>query len=121
MHTPCVVSSDIAARVMVLRAFDRATWTLRFHTDIRAPKVKAVRADPRMAVLFYDKGAKIQIRASGTGLIEAEGPVADAAWAAGVGAASRRTSSRSVAATMCSALGRRAALSAAFSVCAACR
>jgi len=80
MHTPSVVTSDIDARIMVLREFDSAAWTLRFHTDTRAPKVAAIRNDPRMAVLFYDKGAKIQIRASGIGRIESEGPVADRAW-----------------------------------------
>lgn len=89
MHTPAVVTSDIVARVMVLRAFDRSEWALRFHTDTRAPKAAAVAADPRMAVLFYDKSAKIQIRARGTGRIEADGPVADAAWAAGTAFARR--------------------------------
>ncbi|GMN02756.1 pyridoxamine 5'-phosphate oxidase family protein [Erythrobacter sp. MTPC3] len=80
MHSPVVVTSDVDARVMVLRDFDRSTWTLRFHTDARAPKAKVIAADPQMAVLLYDKGAKIQIRAKGIGRIEQSGPVADAAW-----------------------------------------
>ncbi len=83
MHTPAVVTSDVDARTMVLRAFDNAAWTLRFHTDTRAPKSAAVEANPRVAVLFYDKGAKIQIRVRGTAQILSEGPVADAAWANG--------------------------------------
>ncbi|MEM6909091.1 MAG: pyridoxamine 5'-phosphate oxidase family protein [Pseudomonadota bacterium] len=80
MHTPAVVSSDIDARTMVLREFDSAAWTLRFHTDTRAPKVAAIEADPRIAVLFYDKGAKIQIRVRGTGAILRDAPLTDAAW-----------------------------------------
>lgn len=81
LHTPVVVTADVDARVMVLRAFDAAAWTLRLHTDARAPKAAAIAVDPRVAVVFYDKAAKIQIRALGTGRIETDGPLADAAWA----------------------------------------
>ena len=77
MHTPAVITSDIDARTMVLREFDKTAWTLRFHTDTRAPKVAAIEADPRVAVLFYDKGAKIQIRVRGITERE-DGPLADA-------------------------------------------
>jgi 3-hydroxyisobutyrate dehydrogenase len=80
MHVPTVVTSDVDARIMVLREFDREDWRLRFHTDTRAPKVAAIEADPRMAVLFYDKGAKIQIRVRGRGEILREHPVVEAAW-----------------------------------------
>jgi len=83
MHVPVVVTSDVDARIMVLRAFDPDASTLRFHTDTRAPKVAAIEADPRMAVLFYDKEAKIQIRARGRGRIERDTPVTEQAWAEG--------------------------------------
>lgn len=89
MHTPVVVSAPADARVMVLRAFDQATGVLRFHTDARSPKVAAIADDPRMAVLLYDKSAKIQIRLRGTGRVETDGPIADAAWAAGTNFARR--------------------------------
>ncbi|MEO0871194.1 MAG: pyridoxamine 5'-phosphate oxidase family protein, partial [Pseudomonadota bacterium] len=80
MHTPAVVTSDVDARTMVLREFDSQAWTLRFHTDTRAPKVPPIEADPRVAVLFYDKGAKIQIRARGTAQILRDAPVTQTAW-----------------------------------------
>jgi len=80
MHTPAVVTSDVDARTMVLREFDPLEWTLRFHTDVRAPKVDQIEADPRLAVLLYDKPAKIQIRVRGTGRILREGELADRAW-----------------------------------------
>ncbi|MFN3990087.1 MAG: pyridoxamine 5'-phosphate oxidase family protein [Erythrobacter sp.] len=89
MHTPVVVSAPADARVMVLRAFDLAEGRLRFHTDVRSPKVAAIAADPRMAVLFYDKSAKIQIRVRGNGRVERDGPVADAAWSKGTNFARR--------------------------------
>lgn len=83
MHAPVIVTGDVDARVMVLRAFDSANWTLRLHTDARSPKAKAIAADSRVAVLFYDKGAKVQIRVRGAGTILTTGPAVDSAWAAG--------------------------------------
>ncbi|MBU7580367.1 MAG: pyridoxamine 5'-phosphate oxidase family protein [Porphyrobacter sp.] len=82
LHTPVIITGDVDARVMVLRAFDAAAWRLRLHTDSRAPKAGVIAADPRIAVLFYDKGAKIQIRARGSGEIVRTGSEVDAAWAA---------------------------------------
>ena len=89
MHSPAVVTADIDARTMVLREFDSSAWSLRFHTDTRAPKVAAIDADPRMAVLFYDKGAKIQIRARGTGAVLRDDPLTQTAWAKGTNFARR--------------------------------
>ena len=89
MHTPVIVTADVDARVMVLRAFDAQGWRLRLHTDSRAPKAQVIAADPRIAVLFYDKGAKVQIRARGTGAILREGGEVDAAWAASTNFARR--------------------------------
>lgn len=89
LHAPVVVSAPADARVMVLRAFDQANAVLRFHTDARSPKVAAIADDPRMAVLFYDKSAKIQLRVRGPGRIETSGAAADAAWAAGTNFARR--------------------------------
>lgn len=89
MHAPVVVTSDVDARVMVVRAFDSAAWQLRLHTDSRAPKAQVIAEDPRMAVLFYDKGAKVQIRARGVGEILREGAEVDAAWASSTNFARR--------------------------------
>jgi len=82
MHAPVIVTADVDARVMVLRAFDAQGWRLRLHTDCRAPKAGVIAADPRVAVLFYDKAAKVQIRARGTGAIVRAGAEVDAAWTA---------------------------------------
>ena len=89
MHVPAVITSDVDARVMVLREFNSGDWALRFHTDTRAPKVAAIEADPRMAVLFYDKGAKIQIRAQGRGRVLADDPKTQEAWENGTNFARR--------------------------------
>lgn len=82
VHTPVVASvaadGTPAARVMVLRAADRAAATLRFHTDARSPKVSAL-ADGAVQVLAYHPGAAIQLRLSGTARIDPA--LADTAWA----------------------------------------
>ena len=89
MHTPVIVTGDVDARVMVLRAFDSTSWRLRLHTDARAPKAQVIAADPRVAVLFYDQGAKVQIRARGTAAIVTDGAEVDAVWAASTNFARR--------------------------------
>lgn len=73
MHTLVVATADADARVMVLRGVERGGWLLRFHTDARAPKVAAILRDPRIAVLGYDKQAKIQLRMRGRARIERDG------------------------------------------------
>jgi pyridoxamine 5'-phosphate oxidase len=89
MHSPVIVTSDVDARVMVLRAFDSTKWSLRLHTDARAPKAQVIAADNRMAALFYDKADKIQIRVRGTGEILTHGSAVDDAWAASTNFARR--------------------------------
>ena len=80
MHVPVVATADADARVMVLRDFDANSWTLRFHTDARSPKCAVVGDRAPIGLLFYDPPEKVQIRLRGTGRIEREGPIADAAW-----------------------------------------
>ena len=84
MHTPVIATvradGTPSQRVMVLRAFDSATATLRFHTDARAAKVGEIGDGAPVSVLAYDPGAKRQFRLSGTGRIEADGETADKAW-----------------------------------------
>jgi pyridoxamine 5'-phosphate oxidase len=89
LHTPVVGTADGDLRVMVLRHVDRTAAALRFHTDLRSPKTGAIAAVPRVSLLFYDPGAKIQLRCSGDGQIGSTDAVTDAAWAAS-SAASRR-------------------------------
>ncbi len=81
MHTPVVATADADLRVMVLRDFDRESWTLRFHTDARAPKTSVIASGAPVGALFYDRRGKLQIRCTGRGRIEYDGPVADLAWA----------------------------------------
>lgn len=89
MHTPVVATTDADARVMVLRHFDRDSWTLRFHTDLRAPKVSRIGSGAPLGVLFYDAPEKIQIRCRGIGRVESETAAAQSAWDASTAFARR--------------------------------
>ena len=85
VHTPAVSSIGADgrpdARVMVLRAADRAAAALRFHTDSRSPKC-AVLDGAAVHVLAYHPGAAIQLRLSGTARVFGDDPMVDGIWTA---------------------------------------
>jgi pyridoxine/pyridoxamine 5'-phosphate oxidase len=85
-HTPVVATTAAdgapKARVMVLRAADPEAGLFRLHTDLRTAKVEELAATPRAALLFYDSGAKLQLRVEGMARIETGTAAAAAAWAA---------------------------------------
>ncbi|ARO27563.1 pyridoxamine 5'-phosphate oxidase-like protein (plasmid) [Rhizobium sp. TAL182] len=69
------------ARMVVLRAADRATRSLEFHTDTRSPKWLELSANPQVTVLGFCPQARLQLRLQGT--VERHGPGsegAEAAW-----------------------------------------
>lgn len=69
-------------RIVVLRAAERASRTLRIHTDIRSEKVRELGADPRAAISAYDPALKIQLRLEGTVTMHTSDAIAEAAWMA---------------------------------------
>ncbi|ANL37470.1 pyridoxamine 5'-phosphate oxidase family protein [Rhizobium phaseoli] len=69
------------ARMVVLRAADRAARHLEFHTDIRSPKWLELSANPHVTVLGFSAGSRLQLRLQGK--VELHGPgsgAAEAAW-----------------------------------------
>ena len=84
-HTPAVATTrpdgSPALRTVVLRGAVPAGWTLRFHTDVRSAKFAELRADPRVALHFYDPGRKVQIRIDGRAQLLTGGPASEI-WAA---------------------------------------
>ncbi len=85
-HTPTVSTNGVDGwpklRTVVLRRCDVTARSLRFHADTRSQKVAELARDPRIGIHFYDPAAKIQLRIEGRAVVHADGPVADAAWAA---------------------------------------
>jgi hypothetical protein len=68
-------------RTVVLRRFDAGARLAEIHTDARAPKIGALRADPRAALHGWDPARRVQIRLDGA--IAVAGPAeTEAAWAA---------------------------------------
>ena len=74
--------AGVSGRVVVLRHADRASGTLGCHTDRRSPKALALAARPATAWVFYDRAAKLQVRAVGESEVVTAGPDWEAAWAA---------------------------------------
>jgi pyridoxine/pyridoxamine 5'-phosphate oxidase len=83
-HTPVVATIDETGapsqRVMVLRAADIATRTLRLHTDLRSEKLVHIAEQPRVSLAFYDANAKLQLRLGAHACIHAQDSIADQAW-----------------------------------------
>lgn len=68
------------ARMLVVRAFDRAARTLELHTDGRSAKCAELRRDPACALVFFDKGSMVQLRVDGRARV-LSGTAAQAAFA----------------------------------------
>ena len=84
MHTPVVASLNHLGhpdqRVMVLRSVSRSERMLRFHTDVRSPKIAQIADGAAVHVLAYEAEARVQLRMGGHAWIVADGAEADAAW-----------------------------------------
>jgi len=68
------------ARTLVLRGFDPIERRLSFFTDIRTPKINEIEGNPKVALLFYDAVAKVQIRIDATAVIRAGGVEVRSHW-----------------------------------------
>lgn len=83
-HAPVVTSVDAIgspqARTMILRAVDRDTRTMRFHTDVRSAKINHWQRKSRVCILGYDASKKIQLRVNGLVTLHTTDTVANDAW-----------------------------------------
>ena len=68
------------ARTVVLRHMDPAACVIRFHSDIRSPKVRAIQRDPRVALHWYDPVIRVQVRIDAQATIHHNDELASAAW-----------------------------------------
>lgn len=82
-HSPVVASIGIEGpnqRIMVLREFDTENRMLRFHTDIRSPKINELANNEKISILGYDPDNRIQLKLYGIAQIYNEGDIATEAW-----------------------------------------
>jgi pyridoxamine 5'-phosphate oxidase len=85
MHVIALATTGLDGRPrlrnVVLRAFDPVRRILRFHTDLRSAKIAELRLEPRVALLAYDPGHKLQIRIEGEARLHHADDVSRDAWA----------------------------------------
>lgn len=86
LHLPTLATvgadGEPQARTVVLRHVDAAHRELRFHTDVRSPKVAAIRRDPRVALHWYDPAQRVQVRIPAVATIHHGDAASGEAWAA---------------------------------------
>lgn len=82
-HLPAVANfsdGDISLRTVVLRKALPEERELRFHTDTRSPKWKALQVNPVISALFYDASARIQLRVKGKAVLYFNDAITADAW-----------------------------------------
>lgn len=86
-----LVSGGSAAdgRVVVLRRFERTPDRLTFFTDVRSPKVEALRANSRITWVFYNPTQRFQVRVRAVAVVHHGTPGAQRDWE-GLSVANRR-------------------------------
>ena len=85
-HTPTLanVGDGIAqVRTVVLRSADAESRVVSCHTDSRSPKIAQLEADPNFSWHFYDRDAKVQLRAYGRAWVQQNDAQTRARWLAG--------------------------------------
>lgn len=72
--------NKVNSRSVIIRKFDCEKRNLIFHTDIRSPKVKAIRENPQTHCLFYHFPHKTQLRISTFSTVHYNDSYSDTAW-----------------------------------------
>jgi general stress protein 26 len=72
---------SISSSIVVLRTVDEAAKKIFFYTDLRSEKVKNLRYDHRITMLFYDDAEKIQFILKGDAVIYNQDELTEAHWA----------------------------------------
>ena len=70
----------VESRCVILRNFDKKNKVLVFNTDIRSPKVEAIRKNPETHCLFYHFQEKTQLRISTHSTINYNDELHSAGW-----------------------------------------
>jgi pyridoxamine 5'-phosphate oxidase len=84
LHLVTVATVDATgaphARTVVVRGFDAHLREVRFHTDVRSPKVEQIGIDGRVALHWYDPLRRLQLRIAARAALHHGDAVARAAW-----------------------------------------
>ncbi len=82
-RTPILVTGGPRAegRVVVLRAFSPVPPSLVFYTDLRSPKIRAIREDGSVVWVFYHPGMRLQVRVRADAIISQNDSTTHQDWA----------------------------------------
>ncbi len=72
--------NKVESRCVILREFNEETKTLMFNTDVRSPKVEAIKRHPDTSCLFYHFKDKTQLRISTYSTVHINDNVHDTSW-----------------------------------------
>ncbi|MBD1132805.1 pyridoxamine 5'-phosphate oxidase family protein [Pelagibacterales bacterium SAG-MED45] len=76
----CGYGSEINGRIVVLRKADKENNLVQFHSDIRSDKIDMLKKNSNAAMLFYDKGEKIQVRLKVECIVNHENDITKKSW-----------------------------------------
>ena len=82
-HIPVFICSNknkSEGRIIVLRGIDKKEKKIWFHSDIRSNKVKNLKQNSEVSLLFYDKSEKIQLRVCGYAKINYQNDITKKSW-----------------------------------------
>ena len=82
-HNPTistVIDNKPDSRVVTLREANPETRILRFHADLRSPKVHQIQANPNVSFLFYAKPEKLQLRIQTLATVHTDDEHKSAGW-----------------------------------------
>ena len=72
--------NKVESRCVILRDFNKETKTLVFNTDVRSPKVEAIKQYPNTNCLFYHFKDKTQLRISTYSTVHVNDKVHEDSW-----------------------------------------
>ena len=72
--------NKVESRCVIVRDFNEETKTLVFNTDVRSPKVEAIKRNPETSCLLYHFKDKTQIRISTYSTVHVNDNVHDDSW-----------------------------------------
>ena len=82
-HIPVFISGNenkSEARIVVLRGVNKKVGKIWFHSDIRSNKIKTLKFNSKVSLLFYDKSEKIQLRVYGNVKINYKNDLTKKSW-----------------------------------------
>jgi pyridoxamine 5'-phosphate oxidase len=85
-HHAAVATVSVAGmprnRIVILRAAESKSKSLRFHTDVRSQKYRELEVNSHICAVFYDEPSKTQVRVDGRATLHLADTLADASWKA---------------------------------------